>query len=87
MSRRKTISVALILKRVNHLLAYPNTRGDSIARLTPEQAYRRGAASVLEGILHETGNYQGFSFHNVDHTTDPPTIPDESRRTYGGPTA
>lgn len=82
MGKRKTVSVSWVAERINNLLAYRVSLGDSIARLTPEQAYRRGAASVLESILHETGNYHGFGYLDVDRTTDPPTIPDESRRQY-----
>jgi hypothetical protein len=82
MGKRKTISVALITERVNHLLAYRVGLGDSVARLTPEQAYRRGAASVLESVLHETGNYHGFGY--VDAVFDAGVLVsgDESRRTY-----
>jgi hypothetical protein len=82
MSKRKTVSVRLVTERVNHLLAYRESRGAGIARLSPEQAYRAGAASVLALILHETGNYAGFGYLDVDHTADPPIIPDESRRQY-----
>jgi hypothetical protein len=83
---RKTTSVAEVLERVNTALQSP----ESMLRLTdmhneplsPEQAYRLGMAMVLEQILHSTGNYAGFRYQDVDHTVDPPVIPDETRRQY-----
>lgn len=43
---------------------------------------RLGMASLLEHALHHSGNYRGYTYLNVDDTTEPPTIPDESRRFY-----
>lgn len=50
MAQRKTIEVAWILDKANHYLA----------TTTVNEGLRRGVASLLETILHETGNYAGF---------------------------
>lgn len=52
MARRKTIEVEFILDKVNYMLEHS----------TCNQDFKRGAASVLEMILHETGNYAGFNY-------------------------
>lgn len=49
---RKTFEVEGLKKRVNNLLAAPDT--------TPDE--RRGAYSVLESVLMETDNYKGFGY-------------------------
>ena len=87
---RKTIDVAKVRRWVNTVLAVsdeqlpiplPGQPG-KWEDITPVQAYRLGQANLLEAILHDTGNYRGYSYHDVDFTTDPPVIPDETRRTY-----
>ena len=83
MSRaRKAVDVSWLRDKINFGLAYRDRKLP--ADLTPEQAYRRGMASVLELVLHETGNYKGFGYLDIDFTVDPPHIPDESRRVYYG---
>lgn len=49
---RKTIEVADILEKVNTYL-----NGEFAS---PEA--KAGACSVIESILHDTGNYKGFSY-------------------------
>ena len=80
--RRQTVPVKFLRDRINTLLQAPSHHRRSLEGLSAEQAYRMGAASVLEAVLHETGNYAGFGYLDVDHTVDPPRIPDETRRAY-----
>ena len=49
---RKTVDVAFVREKVNHLLKNADVSDD----------FRKGAASVLESILHHTGNYHGFNY-------------------------
>jgi hypothetical protein len=48
--KRSTIDVSLVLERANAALA--GEYGDA--------GYRAGIASLLETILHATGNYHGY---------------------------
>ena len=87
MRKRQTVKVADVLAKVNHLLAHggslPATDTVSGEPLTTEQAYRLGAASVLESILHDSGNYQGFGYLNTSRDDDDAVvIPDKTRRAY-----
>lgn len=49
---------------------------------------RATAAAILSGILHDTGNYRGFRFLDVEHVTDEDgmivesIIPDDTARKY-----
>jgi hypothetical protein len=49
---RKTIEVGKVLRIANTFLAAKNTRPDE----------REGVAALLETMLFETGNYQGFRY-------------------------
>lgn len=49
---RKTIEVGKVLKLANHMLAAPGTSSEQ----------REGVCSMLETILLETGNYQGYRY-------------------------
>lgn len=49
---RKTVPVAFVLERANLMLRRTDVSDD----------YREAAAWLLETILHETGNYQGFNY-------------------------
>lgn len=51
---RKTIDIATILDEANKYLSSDNPN------ITPDM--RKGCASLLESILHDTGNYQGFNY-------------------------
>lgn len=53
---RKTIEVGKILKLANHFLANPNS--------TPDQ--REGVCAMLETVLFETGNYEGYRYLDTD---------------------
>ncbi len=52
MAKRKTVAVDDLRSKVNHCLAE--------STCSPE--VRRGMISVLETILHDTGNYRGFTY-------------------------
>jgi hypothetical protein len=54
---KKTIPVAKVLYMANFYLSHPDT--------TPEG--RRAIAGMIEGILHDTGNYVGFSVLEGSH--------------------
>lgn len=64
MRHRKTVEVAAIAERVNAMLALQDEVITRVLREnnTPEQAFRIGIAHLLEGILHETGNYRGYNY-------------------------
>ena len=49
---RKTVDVAYVREKVNDLLKHGDVSDD----------FRKGASSVLESILHHTGNYNGFNY-------------------------
>ena len=51
---RKTIDVAQLRKQVNGLLAESICSADA----------RQGMINVLEHVLHDTGNYEGFQYLN-----------------------
>jgi hypothetical protein len=49
----------------------------------PENVFERlEIASLLEGILHNTGNYRGFCFNQVKVVDGVADCGDESRRFY-----
>ena len=52
---KKTINVAKMLYWANFQLA----RTDEIA----DQGYKQGVCDMIEQILHSTGNYKGFGYH------------------------
>lgn len=91
---RKTYGVKALVERVNTMLATPNStlwmKAPGKDRdLTPEEAFRMGMISVLESVLHETGNYKGFGYQtgvitwDVDvHPPVPVSFSDETRRIY-----
>lgn len=58
---RKTVAVAKLLFEVN--------RRNRVSTSTKEE--RRGWSSLLESVLHDTGNYLGFSYLGCDDV--PPT--------------
>ena len=62
MKSKQTIRVADILARANYYLAYQSPY------ITPDM--RKGAASLLETILQDSGNYSGFVSGRIR-----PTIP------------
>jgi hypothetical protein len=72
--KRKTIDVQYLRDNINQRLA------DS----TCEPEVRYGMISILENVLHETGNYKGFCY--LDPITRQATgkmhVLDESRRYY-----
>lgn len=89
---RRTIPVAQVVEWVNtrldgadSTLALTDSAGKE---LTAEQAFRLGAASLLETILHATDNYRGYNFLPDKGITwdgdNKPTFVDETRRFYYG---
>jgi len=54
---RKTFSVETFKERVNKFLASDEQRGDEA---------RQAMMCQLESILHETGNYSGFTYLSSD---------------------
>lgn len=73
---RKTIDVTRVLEMGNHYLASPDL-GDA----DKFRNMRKGAASLLESVLHETGNYGGFQYLETYRPNDP-TFDDTRRRYY-----
>ncbi len=86
---RKSVKIAEILRWVNIRMGIPSSTHRLPDGITPEQAFRLGQASLLEQVLHHTGNYEGFGYLEeangeirylqgpfVHGTTD------ETRRTY-----
>lgn len=65
---RKTIEVEKVREMANHFLEH--SKDD-------QEDARIGVAGLLEGVLHATGNYKGFSFMGQTQRDM-----DESRRRY-----
>lgn len=74
MAQRKTFDVVSLLWHVNHFLRTSK----------PEQTAERTANSaLLELVLHQTGNYAGFGYLNMQPDGKGGyTYPDETRRMY-----
>lgn len=73
---KKTVGVEWVKDKTNELLALS---ADEM------EWQRRGAASLLEAILFETGNYKGYSFLSSEWDEDTQTLRmgfDDSRRKY-----
>ena len=49
---RKTVDVAYLITECNKLLRLTTVSDD----------FRKGVSAVLEGVLHHTGNYEGFNY-------------------------
>lgn len=87
---RKTVKVSELRDRVNGALLAKDSslwlRAPGKDReLTPAEALRMGMISVLESVLHETGNYRGFGYQEMRRTEDGEyEIADETRRVYYG---
>lgn len=56
---RKTVNVEDLKNTVNNILA--NMYGDSEG----DARYRKGMMTILEDILHSTGNYRGFQYLGI----------------------
>lgn len=52
MSKRKTVDVAYLVERCNKMLRLDTVSDD----------FRKGVSSVLESVLHHTGNYKGYNY-------------------------
>ncbi len=87
---RKTVNVAFLVDQVNTRLAIPDNslylRAPGKDReMTPAEAFRTGAFSLLESVLHHCGQYAGFGYQeNVvpDPDADQTAWGDETRRIY-----
>jgi hypothetical protein len=53
---RKTAEVGTLLYRLNYFLANKNTTAEE----------REVLCQFVEGILHDTGNYEGYRYLNTD---------------------
>lgn len=53
---RKTIEVGTLLYRLNYFLANKNTTAEE----------REVMCQFVEGVLHETGNYEGYRYLDTD---------------------
>jgi hypothetical protein len=80
---RKTCYVRDLIEEVN--------RRNSVSTCPPD--VRSGWNSLLDGVLHETGNYRGYTYLEARHvpvgqapgvlrTETGNVFPDESRRNY-----
>ena len=58
MPGRKTVDVLMLLEWANKNLA----REDEFATVD----FKSGICTMLELVLHESGTYEGFTFHNND---------------------
>ena len=84
---RKTIDVATLVNMVNTRLAFEGYSKQRDGE-SPEQTFRRGVASLLEQVLHATGNYNGFQYVHAGGEQVYPFVKgetDESRRRYYPP--
>jgi hypothetical protein len=84
---RKTVDVSQLVGWVNTRLAVPDS-AHRFDGMSPEQAYRAGVASLLEQVLHATGNYRGFGYQQSERVPDS-DYPlregyDDTRRVYYG---
>lgn len=85
MARRKTIAINTLVDDVNRMLRDSTCTAD----------VRLGMCAVLENMLHETENYDGYQYLTADEvprghlpgidrskTFEEKRFPDESRRKY-----
>jgi hypothetical protein len=77
---KKTVAIEDVRAWVNTRLTAPDS-AQRLGDLTPDQAFRLGAASLLEQILHATGNYKGFAYTGDGNEAG---LVDDSRRYYYG---
>jgi len=94
MAARKTVTVAELKEAVNRMLATPDStlwmKAPGKDRdMTAEEAFRMGGASLLEQVLHMTGNYKGFGYQDGQVTwaggepgSGEAQVGDETRRVY-----
>ena len=69
--RRSTVPVSVVLRKANSFLRESPPKFSEM---------REGVASLLETILHETGNYRGFNY--LQNSLEGPI--DRTRRHYHG---
>lgn len=74
----KTMHIDTVIDKANAALAnWPI--GKTPEEIERNRHYRFGLASLLESILHDTGNYKGFGYLDTPYREG---ITDESRRHY-----
>jgi hypothetical protein len=78
MTKRQTIRVQQVKEQVNTYLANLPT-GKTPEEIEMYKNLRRGASSVIENILHNTGNYMGYGYIDSPYVEG---VTDESRRYY-----
>ena len=85
-TQRKTVSVRKVLDSCNNVLKYDFGFGTQFKDKTAEEAYRLGVASVLDLILHDTGNYAGYTHLDqamgVVNGVNTVIVKDDTRRCY-----
>lgn len=75
-SKRKTYKIETLIEKVNGML---------MGSAPDEGEARQGMATVLESVLHETGNYRGFSYLPTEWKADGSGLRDgfdDTRRRY-----
>ena len=55
-TKRKTVEVGTLLHRVNYFLASENSTAEE----------REVMCTFIEGVLHDTGNYEGYRYLDTD---------------------
>ena len=90
MRKRKTIEVSELRETLNKMLEDVSHLDHPILRTnrdengvetpkTPADFYRMGVITVLESVLHATGNYRGFGY---DTEKNPPLASTPMKRYY-----
>ncbi len=83
MTTRK-VNMTELVTRANTMLATPDS---SLHRIDDERSFRMGVCSLLEHLLHTTGDYRGFAYQDSELETPSTLRPnhDDSRRRYTCP--
>jgi len=76
---RQTVKVADVVRAANVRMGVPDAALDHLDKLTPQQAYRAGVASLVEHVLHLADTYQGFGYLESPYVAGQT---DETRRAY-----
>ena len=71
MAKRKTVQVADLKAHANHFLALEDRDMQDGSPCINAQ-WRQGVCALIEKVLHDTGNYKGFNYHEtyVEGVTD-----------------
>ena len=90
MTAKKSIKITELVESTNHMLA--NHQDCNIGGIEYGRSFRLGACSLIEHVLHKTGNYHGYMYLSANDMPinakpgiirgEPNEYPDESRRLY-----